>query len=69
MASVTVSPKFQIVIPKEVREQMGLKPGQKLFVLLDGGRIHLVPVRPMMEMRGFVKGIDTRIDREPDREV
>ena len=67
MASVTVSPKFQVVIPKEVREKLGLSPGQKIQVVVYGDRIVLIPVRPTKQLRGFVKGIDTRVDREGDR--
>ena len=67
MAAVTVSPKFQVVIPKEVREKLGLSPGQKIQVVVYGDRIELIPIRPTRQMRGFLKGIDTRVDRERDR--
>lgn len=67
MPIVTVSPKYQVVIPKEVRSKLRLAPGQKLNVLLIDGRIELIPVRPIQELRGFARGIDTHIDREPDR--
>lgn len=67
MSSVTVSPKFQVVIPKDVRDKMRLAPGQKMQVISYGDRIELVPVRPVREMRGFLKGIDTAFEREPDR--
>ena len=67
MAAVTVSPKYQVVIPKEVREKLGLSPGQKIQVVVYGDRIVLIPVRPTKQMRGFLKGIDTRVDREGDR--
>ena len=67
MSSVTVSPKFQVVIPKEVREKMRLSPGQKMQVIPSGDRIELVPVRPISSLRGFVRGIDTAFEREPDR--
>jgi AbrB family looped-hinge helix DNA binding protein len=68
MASVKVSPKFQVVIPREVRESMGLYAGQEVEVLVYDGQIRLIPIRPMKEMRGFVRGIDTTVEREPDRE-
>ena len=58
MDTVTVSPKFQIVIPQRVRERVGLKPGTKLQVISVDDRIELIPVRPMREMRGFLKGLD-----------
>ena len=67
MTAVTVSPKFQVVIPKEVRQKLGLSPGQKIQVIVDGDRIVLVPVRPTKQLRGLLKGIDTRIAREGDR--
>jgi len=64
---VTVSPKFQIVIPQEVREALSLQPGEKLEVFQHDNRIELIPVRPIREMRGFLRGMDTTIEREPDR--
>jgi AbrB family looped-hinge helix DNA binding protein len=67
MQTVTVSPKFQVVIPKEMRESLKLAPGQKVQALLYENRIELIPVRPIKRMRGFLKGIDTTIDRETDR--
>lgn len=68
MASTTVSSRYQGVIPKEVREELGIKHGQKLQVIVLGGVIHLVPVRSLNELQGFVKGIDTSdIRDERDR--
>jgi AbrB family looped-hinge helix DNA binding protein len=67
MSSVTISPKFQVVIPKDVRERMQLAPGQKIQVISYGDRIELVPVRPVRSLRGFLKGINTAIERESDR--
>jgi len=67
METVTVSPKFQVVIPKEMRKSLKLAPGQKIQALLYENRIELIPVRPIKKMRGFLKGIDTNIDRETDR--
>jgi AbrB family looped-hinge helix DNA binding protein len=67
METVTVSPKFQVVIPKEIRESLKLAPGQKIQALLYENRIELIPVRPIKKMRGFLKGIDTSVDRESDR--
>jgi len=66
--TITISPKFQIVIPKAIRELLGLKPGQKLQAIPVGDRIELIPVRKLKEMRGFLRGIDTTVEREPDRE-
>ena len=67
METVTVSPKFQVVIPKEIRESLKLAPGQKIQALLYENRIELIPVRPIKKMRGFLKGIDTTIKRDTDR--
>jgi len=67
MSTVTVSPKFQVVIPKEIRESMGIEPGQKVHVMVYKGNIVLVPLRPMREMRGFLKGIDVDFERDKDR--
>ena len=67
MNVVTVSSKFQIVIPKELRERLGIEPGQKIQAFALEDRIELVPIRPLKSMRGFLKGIDTSVDREADR--
>lgn len=67
MTTVTVSEKFQIVIPKEVRESLGIQPGQKIEVLVFDGRAEFIPVRDIRSMRGFLKGIDTTITRDKDR--
>ncbi|SCZ85310.1 AbrB/MazE/SpoVT family DNA-binding domain-containing protein [Nitrosomonas mobilis] len=67
MTTVTVSPKYQIVIPKEIRESMGIVSGQKVQITSYQGRIEVVPLKPMREMRGFLKGIDTTVLREKDR--
>jgi AbrB family looped-hinge helix DNA binding protein len=67
VATVTISPKFQVVIPKEVRERLGLTPGQKVQTIVFDDRIELIPVRPVKKMRGFLKGIDTTVSREADR--
>ena len=67
METVTISPKFQVVIPKSIRERLGLSPGQKVQAVLYGDRIELIPLQPVKRMRGFLKGIDTSVPREPDR--
>ena len=67
METVTLSPKFQIVIPKSIREQLALRPSQKFSVVRDGSRIQLVPLEPARKLRGFLAGIDTSVPREADR--
>lgn len=67
MQAVTVSPKFQVVIPQAVREAMGLRPGNKLQVVHWEDRIELIPVRSSKSLRGSLRGIDTSVPREPDR--
>ena len=67
MESVTLSPKFQVVIPKAVREAMHLEAGQKMQVIPYGNRVELIPEQPIQKMRGFLKGMDTRFEREGDR--
>ena len=66
-ATVTVSPKFQIVIPLAIREALGIRPGQKIQAIQYQDRIELIPVRPMRKARGMLKGIDTSVPREADR--
>jgi AbrB family looped-hinge helix DNA binding protein len=67
MEPVKISPKFQIVIPKKVRESLRLRPGQRVYVIPLGDRIELVPERSISEMRGFLKGIDASFEREGER--
>jgi AbrB family looped-hinge helix DNA binding protein len=67
MQTVTVSPKYQVVIPKTVRDSLHLRPGQKMQVVEYDGRIELIPERDIKELRGFVKGIHTEFEREEDR--
>jgi AbrB family looped-hinge helix DNA binding protein len=67
MTTVTISPKFQVVIPKSIRESMHLHPGQKVQAIQFDDRIELVPVLPMDQVRGFLRGIDTSVPREDDR--
>lgn len=65
--TVKVSPKFQVVIPKEIREKMAITPGEKFQIFSFNERIELVPIRKMKDMRGFLKGMNSSIRREKDR--
>ncbi len=67
MLTVTVSPKFQIIIPKLVRQRLDIQPGQKLQIISFDGRIEYVLLKTIKEMRGFLKGIDTSVERDGDR--
>lgn len=67
MEAVKISPKFQVVIPRKVRESLQLKAGQRMQVIEYGNRIELIPEREISTMRGFLKGIETEVDREADR--
>jgi AbrB family looped-hinge helix DNA binding protein len=67
MDTVTISPKYQVVIPKGIRESLRLRPGQKIQAIQCGDRVELVPIVPVKQMRGFLRGIDTDVPREGDR--
>ena len=67
MNTITISPEFQVMIPQAICESLQLKPGQKIQAIQFENRIELIPVVPMKSMRGFLKGIDTTIEREKDR--
>lgn len=67
MDAVIVSSTYQIVIPKEIRESMGIVSGQKIQMIAYCNRIELIPIKPIVQMRGFLKGIDTEVVREEDR--
>ena len=67
MRTVTVSPKYQVVIPRELRDSLHIKPGEKIQMLQYENRLELIPVKNIKKMRGFLKGIDTTVKREKDR--
>ncbi|WP_420427377.1 AbrB/MazE/SpoVT family DNA-binding domain-containing protein [Algiphilus sp.] len=67
MESTTLSSKYQLVIPRAIRERMQLRPGQKFQAIQIGNRIELLPVESPQSARGFLKGIQTDIQREKDR--
>ena len=67
MKIITISPKYQIVIPKEIRKELKLKPGQKLQVIHSEDRVEYIIIKDIREARGFLKGIDTNIEKEKDR--
>lgn len=67
MITVTLSPKFQVVIPQQIREALHLKAGQKMQMVNIDGQVVMVPLRSIKEMRGVFKGMNTDFEREPDR--
>ena len=67
MDTVTLSPKFQVVIPRAIRKALRLTAGEKLRVLHYADRVEFIPVRPIRQMRGYLRGMDTTIEREADR--
>jgi AbrB family looped-hinge helix DNA binding protein len=69
MEAVTVSPKFQVVIPLKVRQMLHIRSGQKMQVIAYNNRVVLIPVRPIQEARGSLKGLDTTIEREEEDRV
>jgi AbrB family looped-hinge helix DNA binding protein len=67
MNTVTISPKFQVVIPQAVREAMGLRTGERAHIISFRNRIEIIPLRDIRKLRGYLKGIDTSFARENDR--
>ncbi|MCT8334520.1 AbrB/MazE/SpoVT family DNA-binding domain-containing protein [Leptospira sp. 85282-16] len=67
MGKVIVSPKFQVVIPKEIREQIGVKAGMKLEMITFGNRMELIPIEPIKKLKGSLAGMDRKLDRDGDR--
>lgn len=69
MHTITISSKFQIAIPRQIRQQLSLYAGQRLEAVCVGNHLELIPIKPIKEMRGFLKGMDSTIEREQDRDV
>ncbi|MCX7755456.1 MAG: AbrB/MazE/SpoVT family DNA-binding domain-containing protein [Anaerolineales bacterium] len=69
MDTVTISPKYQVVIPRAIREKWNVKPGQKVRFIIYGNRLEIVPVRDIKEARGFLKGMSSTIEREEEDRV
>jgi len=67
MNTVTVSTKYQVVIPKDIRDNIGLKAGTSMEIINYGNRIELIPIQPMKNLKGIFKGINTKIERDNDR--
>jgi AbrB family looped-hinge helix DNA binding protein len=63
MKTVTISSKYQVVIPQNIRKRLNLKPGQKIQAFVYRNRIELIPVAPVEIMRGFIRGLDTKVER------
>ncbi len=69
MGITTISPKYQVVIPKDAREKLKLKKGQKMVVVVKGGVVHMIPEKPMTYFKGFLKGMDSKNLREEKERV
>ena len=69
MDIVTISPKFQVVIPQKIRNKIGIKPGQKMLVITYDNQVVMIPVRPIQDARGSLKGITTDVPREEEERV
>ncbi len=69
MEAATISPKYQVVIPKAIRTQLGLVPGQKVQVIACGDRIEFIPLKPARELRGMLRGLDTTFERDREDRV
>lgn len=67
MNTVTIQPEFNVSIPSEICQSLHWQPGQRLQIVQINDRIELLPYRSLKEARGFLRGIDTTIEREPDR--
>ena len=67
MSTVTISAKYQVVIPKSIRDKSNIAPGQKVEVINYNGRIEIIPLKNIKSLRGIAKGINTNFDREQDR--
>ena len=69
MATVKVSSRYQIVIPRAIREKWPIKPGQKVRLIVYGSHLEVVPLRDIREMRGFLKGMSSEVEREEEERV
>lgn len=67
MDAVKISPKYQVVIPKKLRKALNLIPGQQVQMIAFEDRIEMIPIRKLSEMKGFLRGIDSTVERERDR--
>lgn len=68
MSIVTVSSKYQVVIPKDVREALGVKPGARFEMIGLQDRIELIPIGSVKKLKGFLKGMDTTLERDDDQQ-
>jgi AbrB family looped-hinge helix DNA binding protein len=69
MEIVTVSPKYQVVIPLALRKALGIKAGQKVEIREHDGHIEIVPLKPVSEYFGFLRGLENDFEREQDRKL
>ena len=67
MYTVTLSNDYQLVIPKEIRETANIKAGASFEIIFYNNKIELIPIKPIKNLRGIFKGIDTNIERDDDR--
>ena len=67
MSSVALSPKFQVVIPKDIRRALNLVSGQRMEVQLNGNKVEFTPEKTIASLRGRWPGMDTRVVRDADR--
>ncbi|ABU58930.1 MULTISPECIES: AbrB/MazE/SpoVT family DNA-binding domain-containing protein [Roseiflexus] len=66
MDTATISSKYQVVIPRAIREKWNVKPGQKVRFIVYGNRLEIVPVRDLKTARGFLRGMSSDIEREEE---
>jgi AbrB family looped-hinge helix DNA binding protein len=69
METVTVSKKYQVVIPENLRKKSGIKPGDKMLAITKHGIIQYIPVRPIKETEGFIPGLDTKNLRDESERI
>lgn len=64
MTATTISPKFQVVIPREIRKQLLIKSGQRVTMVVKNGVIFIVPQVPVSRLRGTLRDVPAEGFRE-----